>query len=65
MIFFLCFYLKKKFEIFFTSTTAVLHNIRMTTERITLVHQFVFIKGSLVKRYYLLNLLPSYLNEQL
>ena len=52
------------YSILNTSITAVLHNIRITTERTTLVHQFVFIKGSFVKRYYLLKLLQLNLNEQ-
>ena len=43
----------------------VLHNIRMTTEHTTLVHQIVFVKDSIVKRYYLLKLLELNSNEQL
>ena len=48
-----------------TSVTAVLHNNRMATERTTLVHQIIFIKGLFVKTYYFLKLLQLNSNEQL
>ena len=49
----------------YTSITAFLQYIRMTTERTKLVHQFVFIKVSFVKKYYLFKILPLNPNEQL
>ena len=55
----------KYFKIIRTSITDVLHSIHMTTKRTTLLHQFVFVKGSFVMTYYLLKLLQSNLDEQL